>query len=40
MKSVVRTCRKQGRHVWHYLTQATQASLRGRSAPSLLPANP
>lgn len=40
IKSVVCTCRKQGRHVWHYLTQATQASLHGRSAPSLLPTSP
>jgi transposase len=36
LKSVVHTCRKQGRPVLAYLTTAIQASLRGLSAPSLL----
>ena len=38
IKSVVQTCRKQGRNVFDYLTHAVQASLRNRRAPSLLAA--
>ena len=38
LKSVIHTCRKQGRHVLSYLTDAIQAFLSNRSAPSLLPA--
>jgi transposase len=36
LKSVVHTCRKQGRPVLPYLTDAIQASLRGLPAPSLI----
>jgi hypothetical protein len=36
LKSVVHTCRKQGRPVLPYLTAAIQASLRGAPAPSLI----
>lgn len=36
LKSVVHTCRKQGRPVLPYLTAAIQASLRGAPAPSLV----
>jgi transposase len=36
MKSVIQTCRKQKPHVWASLTEATQAHLSKRSAPSLL----
>lgn len=36
LKSVVHTCRKQGRPVLPYLTAAVHAALRGRAAPSLL----
>lgn len=36
LKSVVHTCRKQGRAVLPYLTEAIQASLRGTAAPSLI----
>jgi transposase len=35
--SVVATCRQQGRNVWQYLTNCTEAVLRGLAAPSLLP---
>jgi transposase len=35
-KSVIHTCRKQQRHVLSYLTDAVQAALNNRSAPSLL----
>jgi transposase len=37
IKSVVQTCRKQGRDVFAYLTRAVQAALRNRRTPSLLP---
>ena len=36
LKSVVHTCRKQGRAVLPYLTAAVHAALRGHAAPSLL----
>jgi transposase len=36
LKSVVHTCRKQGRPVLPYLTAAVHAAFRGRAAPSLL----
>jgi transposase len=36
LKSVVHTCRKQGRAVLPYLTAAVHAALRGQPAPSLL----
>lgn len=36
LKSVVHTCRKQGRAVLPYLTAAVRAALRGQPAPSLL----
>jgi len=36
LKSVVHTCRKQGRPVLPYLTAAIQASLHGKAAPSLI----
>lgn len=36
LKSVVHTCRKQGRAVLPYLTAAVHAALRGQAAPSLL----
>lgn len=36
--TVAQTLRKQGRHVFAYLTQACEAALHGRPAPSLLPA--
>lgn len=36
ISSVVRTCRKQGRHVFEYLVQAVNARLRNRRPPSLL----
>ena len=36
LKSVVHTCRKQGRPVLPYLTAAVHAALRGKAAPSLL----
>ena len=35
--SVVETCRQQGRNVWQYLTNCTEAALHGLAAPSLLP---
>lgn len=38
IKSVIHTCRKQQRPVLAYLAQACTAALRGRQAPSLLPA--
>jgi transposase len=38
LKSVVHTCRKQGRPVLPYLTQAVHAALRGKPTPSLLAA--
>jgi transposase len=34
--SVTATCRRQGRHVWDYLTSVFDAALRGQPAPSLL----
>lgn len=37
IKSVVHTCRKQGRDVFGYLTRAVQAALRNRRTPSLMP---
>jgi len=36
ISSVVRTCRKQGRHVFEYLVQAINSRLHNRRAPSLL----
>lgn len=36
LKSVIHTCRKQGRHVWNYLSAAIQAHVAGASAPRLL----
>ncbi|MBA3392254.1 MAG: IS66 family transposase [Deltaproteobacteria bacterium] len=36
IKSVVSTCRKQGRPLFDYLTSAIQAALRNRRTPSLL----
>ena len=36
LKSVIHTCRKQKRHVLSYLSDAIQAALNNRSAPSLL----
>jgi transposase len=36
LKSVIHTCRKQGRHVLSYLAAAIQAALNNCSAPSLL----
>ena len=36
LKSVVHTCRKQGRAVLPYLTAAIHAALRGEAAPSML----
>lgn len=38
IKSVVHTCRKQGRHVFAYLEQAISSKLRNRRGPSLLAA--
>jgi transposase len=38
IKSVVHTCRKQGRHVFAYLERAINSKLRNRRAPSLLAA--
>ena len=35
--TVCGTCKRQGRNVLDYLTQAIEASLLGQSAPSLLP---
>jgi transposase len=40
IKSVVHTCRKQGRPVLPYLRQAVHAALRGDATPSLLVAAP
>lgn len=36
LKSIIQTCRKQGRHVWNYLSTAIQAHVAGRSAPRLV----
>lgn len=36
LKSIIQTCRKQGRHVWNYLSAAIQAHIAGRSAPRLV----
>jgi transposase len=36
LKSIIQTCRKQGRHVWNYLSAAIQAHVAGRSAPRLV----
>ena len=36
LKSIIQTCRKQGRHVWNYLSAAVQAHIAGRSAPRLV----
>lgn len=36
LKSIIQTCRKQGRHVWSYLSAAIQAHVAGRSAPRLV----
>jgi transposase len=38
--TVTHTLRKQKRHVLTYLTDACQAALRGKPAPSLVIANP
>jgi len=35
--TVIETCRRQGRNVYDWLTQAVQARFAGQSAPSLLP---
>jgi transposase len=40
LKSVIHTCRKQGRHALDYLTRALQAHLAHRSAPSLIEVAP